>query len=98
MKEEERITRKTGESIMGKTSTPAKLQRRTQSTQLLLSPSIKRKSLHTHCCNFVAVYLKAGLIYTLNHNMKLCGTTGVAPHMGEDTGAGGLGTGAGIKL
>ena len=51
-----------------------------------------------HCCNFVAVYLKAGLIYALNHNMKLCGTTGVAPHMGEDTGAGGLGTGAGIKL
>ena len=23
------------------------------------------------CCNFVAVYLKAGLIYALNHNMKL---------------------------
>ena len=50
------------------------------------------------CCNFVAVYLKAGLIYALNHNMKLRGTTGVAPHMGEAAGAGGLGTGAGIKL
>ena len=52
----------------------------------------------TPCCNFVAVYLKAGLIYALNHNMKLRGTTGVAPHMGEAAGAGGLGTGAGIKL
>ena len=44
MKEEERITRKTGESIMIGRSTPAQLQRNTQSTKILLSPSIKRKT------------------------------------------------------
>ena len=34
------------------------------------------------CCNFVAVYLKAGLIYALNHNMKLSWDHGSGPTHG----------------
>jgi hypothetical protein len=43
-----RITRKAGKSNMIRRSPPANLQGSTQTTKLLLSPSVKRKMLFTH--------------------------------------------------